>query len=215
MVPYPIPIVEQGCSYSPLSDDEHRFLHDFTADLDATIISAANDKGFYVVDTMPTAFAGQRLCDVSLGDAAVNFLAANSVRGTLEQSINPTNWFHNSLHPNERGHEVMRTVIAQWLDDHPNLTTNAPPTSVPAAPAPAGAGTACDGNVGKDLERCTDRWSRQQDGRFLLTKGLLLLVIGFGAWLLALVLIQLWRAVYPDEGPEQRVEPERSVATSE
>jgi hypothetical protein len=72
---------------------------------------------------------------------------------------------------------------------------------VPAAPAPAITGTTCAGDVGTDLERCTDRWSRQQDGRFLLTKGLLLVVIAFGAWVLALVLIQLWRAVYPDEGP--------------
>ena len=52
----------------------------------------------------------------------MNFIGLRSVGGTLEQVLNPTNWFHNSLHPNEAGHAAMRRTFERWLDERPDLS---------------------------------------------------------------------------------------------
>ena len=44
----------------------------------------------------------------------INFIGLRSVGGFAEQRFNPKNWYHNSLHPNERGHAAMLQVFEQW-----------------------------------------------------------------------------------------------------
>ena len=198
VVPYPIPIASHGCDWSAFSGQEHAFLNRFTARLDATVTRAAADRGFSVVDTMPDALAGLRLCDGRPSDAGVNFLAANSVFGTLEQSVNPTNWVHNSLHPNARGHEAMRAALVAWLVGHPDL---------PAASAPPDEVAASTGNshspcaTATNLDACTKDWLIRELARVLLTEGLLILPVLAGAWLVALQLLRMWRGVFGPAAP--------------
>ncbi|HEX9992617.1 MAG TPA: GDSL-type esterase/lipase family protein [Acidimicrobiales bacterium] len=197
VVPYPIPIARASCAASTLTDAEHRFLHDFAVALDEVVAAAAADAGFYVVDTMPDAFAGMQVCPGDAADAAVNFFALNTVVGTLEQSANPLNWWHNSLHPNQRGHERMRAALTEWLGDRTAL----PPRSEAAAarppsdtgPTAVARGGACTGKTGHGLHECSERWMRREIGQFALTKGLLLLAAAVGVWLLTVPLILFWR----------------------
>jgi hypothetical protein len=223
VVPYPIPISEESCDYSAFSNSEHRFLVDFTTRLNEVVGRSAADAGFYVVDTMPDALAQHKLCDDGAGDVGVNFFSANSVRGTLEQSISPINWFHNSLHPNVRGHELMRAALLRWLDENPNLPAVAPSSSssvdgggsaaLPTTADPDTTTPECQGLSGAALESCTGTWRVQQIGRFLLTTGLIALIVAVGAWLMALPIIRLSRKIFPvrrddwdvpSDQPEQR-----------
>jgi hypothetical protein len=48
----------------------------------------------------------------------VNFIALKSVNGLVDQAVNPAKWIHNSLHPNNRGHEEMARVLEEWLRSH-------------------------------------------------------------------------------------------------
>jgi lysophospholipase L1-like esterase len=122
VVPYPVPISAEkhyldgrrDCDYSPLSPQEHRFLHDYTVALNTVVVSTARTHGLQVVDTMPDALVGARVCDAPADEVGVNFIALNSIQGSLDQSILPVNWVHNSLHPNARGHKLMAQAIAQW-----------------------------------------------------------------------------------------------------
>ena len=45
----------------------------------------------------------------------MNFLAAHGVGGVIEQSVNPKNWIHNSMHPNGEGHDAMREAVKMWM----------------------------------------------------------------------------------------------------
>jgi lysophospholipase L1-like esterase len=209
VVPYPMPIREQSCEYSAFSDREHRFLFDFSTRLNAVVHRSAVDAGFYVVDTMPHALAGHRLCDGRAGAVGVNFFDANGVNGTLEQTVSPINWFHNSLHPNARGHEMMRAALLEWLDAHPDLDVVAPrPTGNDdgrAIPSPAddtgAAAGECQGLAGADVESCTAKWRVQEIGGFVITKGLIALLLAAGAWLLVLPMIHVSRMIFtvPDD----------------
>jgi hypothetical protein len=200
VIPYPVPIRELGCEGSPFTDKEHQFLHDFTVKLDEAVQRAATRAEFEYVETMATALAGSRVCDGPAGEVGVNFFAANSVGGTLEQSVNPVNWFHNSLHPNSRGHELMRAAFVQWLDDHPDPAPAA--ADLDATLAPSATGEECEGQFAEDLTACGDRWVLRSSGRLLLTKGLVGLLLPIGAWLLAVPMIRRWRMFFGAEETE-------------
>jgi lysophospholipase L1-like esterase len=214
VVPYPGPIYGERCDESVFSADEHAFLHDFTAQLDQTVANAAARAGLPVVDTMPAALNGMRFCEPDAEDVGVNFLAANSVLGTLEQSVNPTNWLHNSLHPNARGHEAMRSALVTWLRRPPNLhptrlQAGAGPSALTAAAGEADtAASPCSGSRGAALESCARSWAAERTARFFLRSGWQLLPLLLGAWLLALPLVRLWWRIFDDQ-PLQPVE-ERS-----
>ena len=61
-----------------------------------------------------------QLCDpANNGHPGINYVGLRSVGGILEQRLNPQNWYHNSLHPNERGHAAMFQVFQNWLEEHP------------------------------------------------------------------------------------------------
>jgi lysophospholipase L1-like esterase len=205
VVPYPIPLHPERCSYSALSDDEHAFLHAFTNQLDKVVSQAATDAGFFVLDTIPDSLQDRRLCDPPLdpargydaADAAVNFLAANSVLGTLEQSLSPVNWFHNSLHPNRTGHELMRATVLEWLETHD--LSKPPPAESPLADRevemPSDLGTDCQDKKASDLETCSWEWAGTSLRGFLLVWYPALLIALAGMSLVALKVVQLWRSI--------------------
>lgn len=91
-----------------------------------------------LMDTVPEAFAaeGLRLYDGPAGSGGVNALTRVSVSGELEQQINPANWFHNSLHPNARGHASLAKTARAWLVDHRFLPPGLPLAAAPQAVAP-------------------------------------------------------------------------------
>lgn len=193
VVPYPEPISPQTCGSSAFSNAEHQFLHAFTRHLNDTVTAAATNAGFAVVDTMPSALQGLRLCDGRAADVGVNFLVANSVLGTLEQSANPTNWIHNSLHPNARGHHAMNGALVSWLGQNPDLTPA--PEAVPAPDRAEMNGTCL---TAADLEGCTGDWMARESARWLLTRGPIAVPAVVGAWLVALQLLRLWWSIFFD-----------------
>ena len=132
VVPYPIPLSPAKCPSSLLTEREHVFLYGFAVELNRVLERAAADAGLYYLAEMADVFATRklRICDDSAGRIGINFLAMNAVSGLVEQSLNPQNWLHNSLHPNERGHQAMADVLQEWL-------TRRPDPAVPTDPAPA------------------------------------------------------------------------------
>ena len=131
VVPYPVPLSQEKCGSSLLTEREHRFLHGFAIELNKVLARAASDAGLYYLSEMEDVFAVKklRICDDDAGRVGVNFLAMHAVGGLVEQSLNPQNWLHNSLHPNERGHQAMAEVLEQWI-------TKRPYPAVPADPPP-------------------------------------------------------------------------------
>jgi hypothetical protein len=133
-VPYPKPLGgERRCNEIALSSSERSFISEFVAELDATVKSAAQQAGFYYMDTMQNALADRhlQLCDpANHHHPGINFVALESIGGLADQRFNPVNWLHNSLHPNERGHLAMRDAFDAWLRGHPEL-----PVTPPASPA--------------------------------------------------------------------------------
>jgi uncharacterized membrane protein HdeD (DUF308 family) len=126
VVPYPIPLNAEGCDWSLLTPNEHRFINRFVVQLNRVLADAAAEAGLYHLGAMSTSLERQqlRICDREASAVGVNFLGANPVEGHLDENVNPRNWFHNSLHPNARGHLVMRDALSQWLDQRPDLTAN-------------------------------------------------------------------------------------------
>jgi lysophospholipase L1-like esterase len=210
VAPYPSPLRAEHCSSSGFTPDEHRFLHSFAIALNAVIRQAAADAGFHYVDTMPSALVQERarLCDLDEADeetegkfeVGVNFLAANSVVGTLEQAGYPLNWFHNSLHPNEHGHDLMRESLVQWLDLHPNLAARVsqPADSSNTDAVGAGPSTGPCRNT-SDLDGCTSGWRTKETGRLLLTEGWIALMIAAGAAMVVLPLVRQARLFFHDD----------------
>jgi lysophospholipase L1-like esterase len=193
-LPYPVPLNDSGCSWSALTGGEHRFLADFTRRLDGVLRGAAADAGVHFLDEMVTAFADEdlRLCDRGPSSVGVNFLAANPVEGLMRDRIDPRNWFHNSLHPNARGHRAMAAVLADWIEAHPDLP--ATPPSAGDTSAASAADTRAGGDAGEggdagpgelaDASESTDRWALDQTLRLVRLAAAPTLLIAFGAWLL-------------------------------
>jgi len=141
-IPYPIPLRETKCRTSALSDDEHRFLHGYTEALDDVVKQAADNAHVYYLGAMRNALVGRRICDVSPQQAGINYLAANPVNGVLLQQVSPVNWFHNSLHPNAGGHQLLCETLAEWIVTHQGVPAVAGPgQSDVYVPPPAGSFT--------------------------------------------------------------------------
>ena len=133
-VPYPVPLSRESCDDSLLEDDEHRFLHGFVGELNRAVQWAAGDAGAEYLDTIPGALTGEeklRICDAPADEIGVHFIALKPLEGVRDQASNPGNPLHNSLHPNERGHERMAEVVADWLSAPPP-SQQPLPTFVPA-----------------------------------------------------------------------------------
>lgn len=129
VVPYPVPISPFACPDSLLTANEHRFLNGFTRELNRVLARAASDAGLLYVEEMATVLEqnGLRICDGSAGEVGVNFFGFNAVDGLIEQRVNPLNWTHNSLHPNQRGHRVMADALQAWLEARPIVAARPDP----------------------------------------------------------------------------------------
>jgi lysophospholipase L1-like esterase len=140
-VPYPQPVAsESSCGNEPLAASERAFVQQFVSELNSTIRTAAQQEGLYYMDTMPDALAKQhlQLCDPkNNGRPGLNTLSVNSVSGTAQRRISPEELLHDSLHPNERGHQAMLAAFDAWLAANPNRSANGPAAS--AAPVPPAA----------------------------------------------------------------------------
>lgn len=213
VVPYPVPISPTKtyadgvtpCRYSPFSPAEHEFLHRYTIALNELIVTTAQAAGLAVVDTMPDALRDHRICDGPAGEVGVNFLAFNGMRGTLEQSVLPANWVHNSLHPNATGHELMARAVSDWCAAEDCMNTGVEPTRPPAddaalvqeaevamaeAPAPDGGRCTVDDIGSTDSDEvgdCIYRAAYRRTGLALLWPGSFV-VLG----LLTLWVMLLW-----------------------
>ena len=203
VVPYPIPVSDRAdCPSSTFTQNERRFLMAFTNHLDDVIAQEAHRHGFLVADTRNAMTdANARLCDS--GRRGVNGVSLNPQQGELSQIANPTNWLHDSMHPNEYGHRVIEAALAKWLA--------APSTrqalgaikqyhdpGPPPAVGPPPACTSCPSYCTADLENtsaCESRWARAQVGGVASSVSMLLLLLWLAAsWLLACVVIGRWRA---------------------
>jgi lysophospholipase L1-like esterase len=206
VVPYPVPLSPIKCDWSLLTKNEHVFLHGYTVELNKLLQRAASDAGLYYLGEMARVFDAKnlRICDDSAGRVGVNFFAMNSVSGLIGQSLNPQNWFHNSLHPNERGHRAMAEALDEWITTNPDPAERLdPPPSAEQDVAPIGSIETIMGDpdfrhCGNDpfIPHCQAQgaaWAQAQ----LVTLarrvvGPLLLVI-FGAWAVWVWLIWWWR----------------------
>ena len=213
---YPAPIhTEDGkaktCDEVALSRKDMEFIRGFVTKLNATVHRAAASKRFYFLGEMEHALADShlQLCDEENGNRpGINFIGLRSVGGIAEQRFNPANWYHNSLHPNERGHAAMLQVFEQWRATHPDPPRDAPRVAGDLRPAADdeedSAGGApeppCDlvGGGPSTTTRCVDKgaeWARGQLADSLLWPGLWGLQIAvatLAAWLLAVALFG-WR----------------------
>ena len=112
-VPYPLPVTDAGCDSTLLTENEHRFINEFVVELNRVVRSAATVAGAHYVDTVESALAGQRVCGP--GAAGLNFITLSPVPGSIEDTLAPVNWIHNSVHPNEIGHALLADAVREWL----------------------------------------------------------------------------------------------------
>jgi hypothetical protein len=203
---YPAPIHTKAsgepvsCDEVALSKKDMAFVAGCVTQLNDTIERAATAKRFYFLDGMERALADAhlQLCDKQNGKRpGINFIGLRSVGGVAEQRFNPVNWYHNSLHPNERGHAAMLQVFEEWRATNKNPDRDAP---VSGTIVPIGTGKPqkppCDllGGGTSTTERCVDKgaaWARGQLADTLLWPGFWALQIALatlGAWLLAVAL---------------------------
>ncbi|WP_189745599.1 GDSL-type esterase/lipase family protein [Streptomyces nojiriensis] len=153
-VPYPQPIAEaDDCSGVALAKGERDFIRTFATDLNAKIDEARKEvQGIEYLKEMERAFEDRhlQLCDKKKKEAGVNFVGFKSVSGPPVQRFNPANWLHNSLHPNERGHEAMLATFQDWLKRNPKLLERAPTSQQPDSSLPAPT----PGDVEKPKPQC-------------------------------------------------------------
>jgi hypothetical protein len=137
---YPDPILDSGrreCDDVALSFGDREFIEDFGQALNARIYRVAKKYGFHFLGEMEEALAdGLKLCDPAAppGGPGINFVGLRSTAGSVEQRFNPAKWTHNSLHPNESGHEAMREVFEGWWARNTSDDSPWPPAVAPANP---------------------------------------------------------------------------------
>lgn len=175
--------------------------------LNATLQREAVRAGFWFLAGMEGALEREnlRLCDGPPRQVGVDFIGLRSVAGTVEQVLDPRNWLHNSLQPNERGHEAMRRELQAWLDAHPDLSPV--PDTGPAQFEPDAAEVAADDPVDPPClitetgeEGCNALardWAVEQTIGLLWPAGLIPLAGLLGAWLFWLGVLGWWRAGGP------------------
>ena len=206
-VPYPSPINPRRCGYSLLEPLEHRFLDGFVTELNKVIRKAAAEHGFLYLGAMERSMTDSslRICDGDSdpGQLGVNFVALSDTEGLIDQLAKPMSWIHNSLHPNERGHAQMATVLASWMDERGRIVAlpddpGSDLYDVRSLPQIMGEGFTADycGKPDAEVAGCdldSAGWALAETSRFLLgivLPGALLVV---GAWLLSLALLAVTR----------------------
>jgi hypothetical protein len=206
VVPYPIPVSDRAdCPSSTFTQNERRFLVEFTNHLDDVITAEAHRHGFLVADTRNAmADANARLCDT--GRRGIHGVSLNPQEGDLSQVADPVNWLHNSMHPNEYGHTVIEAALAKWLTEPATQQALAamkqyhdpgPPPAAGPTPACNSCPSYCTTNL-EDTSACESRWAKAEIGDVVSSASALLLLIWLAAaWLLTCVIIGRWRAAGP------------------
>lgn len=128
VVPYPTPITNGGECELLLTEAERRFVNGYVDELNLVIEAAAARHGFLYLEAMESALrdADSLLCAESGAEAGLNFIKLNPTAGSIRDSLMPTNWTHNSLHPNADGHRAMAAAARRWFADHLPLDTPEP-----------------------------------------------------------------------------------------
>jgi lysophospholipase L1-like esterase len=203
VVPYPVPLNESGCGASLLRPNEHRFLAGYVRALDDALKQEAlrPEVHFEFLDSGVELFTDRRvrICDISPSKAAVNQLAASPVAGVFLQQVSPRGWFHNTFHPNDRGHLLIAAEVTKWVEGQL-------PPETPTPPAPA----TVEGIMGRGFDHCAstirppstchaDRssWGTAAMARLLWAVLLPVLLVAAGALLASVALMQRWRADHP------------------
>ena len=140
VVPYPIPISDRAdCPSATYTLSERRFLVEFTNRLDDVITAEAKRHGFLVADTRNTmSDAHARVCDT--GEKGINGVSLNPQEGQLAQLANPSNWLHDSMHPNAYGHRLLEAALAKWFDAPSTKSALGEHDAVPRSGSAAGRG---------------------------------------------------------------------------
>ncbi|MEY2458877.1 MAG: hypothetical protein QOG30_707, partial [Acidimicrobiaceae bacterium] len=193
---YPKPVTESGkCPGVLLTDHERRFVREFVEELNSVIESAAHRAGFQFIDTMQDALvtAKNQLCDDR--DPGLNFIGLNPKAGSLWDSLEPGNWFHNSLHPNEDGHAAMAVAAETWFDRHRPVTVHDvstdPQYQVPSEADIFGYGfiRRCDPKGDRSCDVEHDGWLNDQILRLAQSAVLPLTFVMVGAWMVSIALV--------------------------
>jgi GDSL-like lipase/acylhydrolase family protein len=125
-VPYPLPVTDAGCDSTLLSESEHRFINEFVTELNRVVKDAAALAGAHYIGAVESALEGRRVCDP--GASGLNFIEISPVPGSIEDTLLPVNWIHNSVHPNGIGHALIAEVVRDWLSDN-DSTVDPPPVA--------------------------------------------------------------------------------------
>lgn len=223
VTPYPAPIYTAdgdpvSCDQVALSVDDMGFISEFIPALNDTVQQAARSRRFYFLDEMEQSLANAhlQLCDPDNDKRpGINFIGLRSVSGIAEQRFNPKNWYHNSLHPNERGHAAMLQVFEQWRADNPDPATDDRRTTTRADdghPDTAGGsiGAQTKTNPPCDLveddqspkvqcRRAGIAWAAGQLSDTILRHGwgVQIIVAALAAWLLGVALYGWWKPWWP------------------
>lgn len=185
VIPYPMPLADHGCWWSPLTHREANFLAGFVRELNTVIATVASRHDFEVVETVEPAFEDERrrVCDRDWPSGlAMNFIGLHPTSGHLSDVIDPRNWLHNSLHPNEVGHRTMADTIQAWLDrPEPGAMERLDEIPEPiAVPCPIGG----DEDLPEPCRQSTADWQAAQFLDLLRTGLLPMALMATGFWLL-------------------------------
>ena len=160
---YPNPLGPLACNDIQLTTREVDFLRDvFIPRLNDDVELAASVADIRVID-LEDAFAGKRICERRLGEAAVNFIGLGRTRGeAVTLSLKGLGGLaHRTFHPNELGHQLLAAKVEPFVKaardgtlpamPPPAPTGITPPPFVPpevgppTGPYPFPSGTACRG----------------------------------------------------------------------
>jgi len=218
VIPYPAPIYagkrDKPCDEVALSARDKEFITEFLPALNETVKQAAESRRFYFLAGMETSLADAhlQLCDPDNDERpGINFIGLRSVGGIAEQRFNPANWYHNSLHPNERGHTAMLQVFEQWRAENPDPKTDDPSSPASAASEKADGPKADQTKPEPPCDLFDDRstkvqcreagaeWAKGQlsDTILLDLWGLQIAVGTLAAWVLGVALFGWWKPWWP------------------
>ncbi len=221
VVPYPMPITNSGECEVLLTETERTFVNGYVNELNSVIEAAAARHGFLYLEAMESALrdADSLLCAESGAEAGVNFIKLNPTAGSIRDSLMPTNWTHNSLHPNADGHRAMAAAARRWFADHMPLD---PPGPDPDSSNEVRSLTEV---MGRQIEQCgTSSDCGISDGRWIVGRAhdlyrhaiLPVSLLAIGTWLLlmptlwwcrdneiGIARLAFWRGRHPDKGRDR------------
>jgi len=115
---YPLAFSDVSCSDAPITEDELKFIIEFTEVLNDRLATSAKRAGVNWFGPSMEAFAGARICDTdSVADSVVNLTNVNPQQGALLDRLNPLNWLHGNAHPKAEGHARIAELLKRRLQE--------------------------------------------------------------------------------------------------